>query len=122
MDTLDPSLIDTRVIPSGAARTKVDIRIVYAANGTPSADPDPAEVAVKGVITWHTDPGELRPFEIVPKHASGPGPHPGAKSHPAGDHQELKRGAGSVPGRYPYGIKANGHVLDPDVIIRPNSQ
>jgi hypothetical protein len=122
METLDPSSIDTRVIPSGAARTKVDIRIVYTANGTPSADPDSAEVAVNGVITWRTDPGEQRPFEIVSKQTSGPGPHPGGNSHPAGDHQELKRGAGSVPGRYPYGIKANGHVIDPDVIIRPQAQ
>lgn len=105
----------------------VDIIMKYAADGTPSADPDPAYVRKGGTITWHTDAGVDAPFEIIPKLAwvSERGPEAdvlGLQSHRNNEMnwQEVKIGASLIAGTYHYGIGANGKIVDPDVVIKPN--
>ncbi|GAB3353897.1 hypothetical protein [Lysobacter tyrosinilyticus] len=104
----------------------VDILIEYALDGSPSAHPDPAYVRKGGTITWHTQSGVDAPFEILPKVAwiddRGPSLDVLAlQSHlnHAENWQEVKIGASSIAGTYPYGIRANGITVDPDVVIKP---
>lgn len=103
----------------------VDILILFA-GPTPSADPERAVVRANGVITWHTLPGVDTQFEILPKVAwldeHGPSLDVLAlQSHHNSQEnwQEVKIGASSVAGTYPYGIRANGITVDPDVVIKP---
>ena len=104
----------------------VDILIKYAEDGTPSADPDRAYVRKGGTITWHTEVGVEVPFEILPKVAwideRGPSldvlalqSQPNKEMH----YQQVRIGASSIVGTYPYGIRANGITVDPDVVIKP---
>jgi hypothetical protein len=104
----------------------VDIGIEYAVDGAASAHPEHAMVRRNGTITWHTSPGVDEPFEILPKIAwiadKGPSLDVLAlQSHHNNQEnwQEVRIGASAVPGTYPYGIRANGITVDPDVVIKP---
>lgn len=112
-------------VGGSGAPDSVDILIEYANDGTPSAHPDHALVRRGGVITWHTPAGVNEPFDILPKIAWVPEQAAlealALQSHPnVGENwQEVKINASSVAGTYPYGIRANGITVDPDVVIRP---
>ena len=98
----------------------VYIDISYAVDGTPKASPEDCKVAVGTVITWRDPPDRTTQFNLVFSTAS-----------PAGSDAPLQVAAGSVdsrykvsitaqgaPGRYKYGIQANGRMIDPAIIIR----
>lgn len=98
----------------------VPIAILYGHDGTPSADPDPCEVNEGAMITWRTPDGVTSPFTIIGEKGHTAWGNGGMQlpSHPSGDHQEVKVNAHAAPGRYKYGIEANGHTVDPEIIIK----
>lgn len=98
----------------------VYIDIDYAGNGTPVAVQDPCTVAPGTDITWRGPDGSLIPFEIVFAGAS-PAWHderPSLMSIAVEKRYKVKIQASDKPGRYKYGIKANGKEIDPVIIIR----
>ena len=126
MDTIDSTKIERDGIACPVASLPVNavfIDIVYAADGMPSVrGPQECQVYSGTKITWRTVRGETRPFRLVFK-----------KEHPAED--DGKRDRGRIDGdrfkytvvtekvttriAYTYGIIANGHEVDPVVIIDP---
>lgn len=106
--------IDARWIAANVPPNRKEVWIVFH-GGRPSANPAIAEVAVGGTVIWRTAPDDRTPFEVIPKEMGGEINIP---SHAVGDHQELELGVGNQPGRFRYGIKANGITVDPDVVIR----
>lgn len=109
----------------GGAPDSVDILIEYANDGTPSAHPDHALVRRGGLCIWHTQAGVNTPFDILPKIAWAADESSldvlALHSHDNNQKnwQEVTVNASSVAGTYPYGIRANGITVDPDVVIRP---
>ena len=99
----------------------VTIAIHYDRDGTPSAVPDSCTVDEGAMITWLTAAGMTSPFTITGERGRTAWGGGGMQlpSHPSGDRQEVKVNAHAAPGRYKYGITANGHVVDPEIIIRP---
>ena len=108
---------------ASAAKTSeqpATIAIQYDRDGRPSAVPDSCTVDEGAMITWLTAAGVTSPFTITGdrgRTAWGGGMQ--LPSHPSGDSQEVKVNAHAAPGRYKYGIEANGHVVDPEIIIKP---
>ena len=99
----------------------VTIAIQYDRDGRPSAVPDSCTVDEGAMITWLTTAGVTSPFTITGEPGRTAWGEGGMQlpSHPSGDSQEVKVNAHAAPGRYKYGIKANGHVVDPEIIIKP---
>lgn len=98
----------------------VTIAIQYARDGRPSADPDSTTVDKGAMITWRTAAGVTSPFTITGEKGHKAWGNGGMQlpSHPSGDSQEVKVNAHAAAGKYKYGIEANGHVVDPEIIIR----
>lgn len=101
-----------------APKKQVHLDIAYAADGMPSVTPESCAVAPEGRITWRTAKGETRPFEIVFKG------EPAGKSEGAGVEgdryrKKLKAKKVDVRTEFAYGIRANGHEVDPVIIIDP---
>ena len=121
MTAIMTSPVDAARAPAARVGTQaVTIAIQYDRDGRPSAVPDSCTVDEGAMITWLTAAGVTSPFTIT-----GDRGHPAwgggmqLPSHPSGDSQEVKVNAHAAPGRYKYGIKANGHVVDPEIIIKP---
>ena len=109
---------------ASAAKTSTQpatIAIQYDRDGRPSAVPDSCTVDEGAMITWLTAAGVTSPFTITGEQGRTAWGDGGMQlpSHPSGDSQEVKVNAHAAPGRYKYGIKANGHVVDPEIIIKP---
>jgi len=109
---------------ASAAKTSeqpATIAIQYDHDGRPSAVPDSCTVDEGAMITWLTAAGVTSPFTITGEQGRTAWGDGGMQlpSHPSGDSQEVKVNAHAAPGRYKYGIKANGHVVDPEIIIKP---
>lgn len=106
---------------AGVGTQHVTIEIQYDRDGRPSAAPDSCTVEEGAVITWLTAAGVTSPFTITGERGRTAWGDGGMQlpSHPSGDSQEVKINAHAAPGRYKYGIKANGHVVDPEIIIKP---
>ena len=99
----------------------VTVTIQYDHDGRPSAAPDSRTVDKGAMITWRTAPGVTSPFTITGTRGHAAWGNGGMQlpSHSSGDSQEVKVNAHAAPGRYKYGIEANGHVVDPEIIIKP---
>jgi len=97
----------------------VYIDVKYAPDGTP-LDPGECHVAPGTDVTWQGPEGEPVMFEIrfkatAPLESGERGILPSAES---GGRYKVMRKIAGPPGRYDYGIKANGKELDPAIIIR----
>lgn len=102
----------------GVNRQPVSLLISYApGSGRPSVAMENCTVTAGTVITWQTPPGELRPFEIVYKGAAVGRNEAGV----SGGRYRSRVTAGAVQVRteFRYGIRANGHDVDPAIIVEP---
>jgi hypothetical protein len=108
----DGALCDT------GAKNKVYLDIAYAADGTPSVNPASCTVVSEARITWRTAKGETRPFEIVFKGESA-GSDDGAGVEGDRYRKKLKARKVDATSEFAYGIRANGHEVDPVIIIDP---
>lgn len=114
--TADPDGVACSSDSSGMGA--VFIEIVYASDGTPSSVPDQCHVSQGTPIVFRTVAGEMRGFVIdfptasPGRHLRGPQP-----SGPRGGRQKLDIVADGPLGTYKYDIEANGHIVDPDIII-----
>lgn len=116
-----PALADVRGMKpcpaSGGDQQPVFIELVLR-GGVPEARQKDCSVKSGADVTWVAE----FDFEIVFKGAAplaDGGREPLLSAQAYGHHEKTKKMVGS-PGTYPYGIKANGHVVDPAIIIRPN--
>lgn len=100
------------------AKNKVYLDIAYAADGTPSVTPVACRVVSDARITWRTAKGETRPFEIVFKGESA-GSDDGAGVEGDRYRKKLKAKKVDATSEFAYGIRANGHEVDPVIIIDP---
>lgn len=100
------------------AKNKVYLDIAYAGDGTPSVTPVACRVVSDGRITWRTAKGETRPFEIVFKGESA-GSDDGAGVEGDRYRKKLKAKKVDATSEFAYGIRANGHEVDPVIIIDP---
>ncbi|MFC5568487.1 hypothetical protein ACFPN1_00195 [Lysobacter yangpyeongensis] len=100
--------------PPGSAQ--IDI-VVDTQNGKPKAEPDSAWVSPGGTIKWTC----AEPFEIILKLLWSDERVTRKSNRKTGDQHTLEVTAGSVYGKYSYGIAVNGEEVDPDVIIGPRS-
>jgi hypothetical protein len=93
--------------------------LVDADTGKPKAEPDSAWVAPGGKIVWTS----TVPFEIVLKLLwTGERVTRKSKQNGSGGPQVVEVTAGSVDGKYSYGIAIEGREVDPDVVIGPKGQ
>lgn len=99
---------------------KVFIEIRYDAQGMPAASPESCEVPSGATVTWRGPSDDATAFEIAFKGASPASSDPRGVlgSHKRDDRQVVRRRVDGPPGRYEYGIRANGRELDPAIIIR----
>lgn len=117
-----PAAVDPDGVACGTqdARDRVFVEIRYAADGRPSAHPDECAVDPHTQVTWRGPVGDDEAFAIVFAEGSPAG---------RGEPRELTAGAGEErrsvsivvgdqAGRYKYGIRARGQVVDPAIIIR----
>ena len=102
----------------GAAKVFIEIR--YDAQGMPAASPQSCEIPSGATVTWRGPAGDGTAFEIAFKGASPVSSDPRGVlgSTKRDDRQVVKRRVDGAPGRYDYGIRANGRELDPAIIIR----
>jgi hypothetical protein len=92
--------------------------LVDADTGKPKAEPDSAWVAPGGKIVW-TSPVA---FEIILKLMwSGERISRKSKKVAPDGPDVVEVTAGSINGRYSYGIAIDGEEVDPDVVIGPKS-
>lgn len=98
----------------------VFIEIRYAADGMPSAHPETCEVRRGTVVAWRGPQDASTPFVLHFKGASPVANEPRGSfaSRGEGTSQVVERRLDAPPGRYEYGIRANGKELDPAIIIR----
>lgn len=103
--------------PSTDGRVYVEIR--YAPDGTPSAVPEACNVARGTRITWRGPDDDATPFELdfVVASPAGRGKPLEIRSGNASRRQSVVIVADNAPGRYKYGIRANGITVDPAIII-----
>lgn len=97
----------------------VYIRVSYAADGTPQVSTDECAIRSGTDVTWVGPDDEPVQFRIRFKAAS-PAPD-GAREFDAdktGSTYKVKRTLAGADGSYPYAVIANGHTLDPAIIIR----
>lgn len=101
----------------GAAKVFIEVR--YDAQGLPSASPETCEIPSGATVTWRGPAGDGTPFEIAFKAASPVSTDPRGVlgSTKRDDRQVVRRRMDGAPGRYDYGIRANGRELDPAIII-----
>lgn len=97
----------------------VYVDISYAVDGTPKASPEDCQVKVGTVITWRDPPDRTTQFNLVFSTASPGGPHAPLQVAAASVDNRYKVSitAQGAPGKYKYGIQANGRMIDPAIII-----
>lgn len=120
------------VLLSACATCPDYIEVTYAADGTPVVAPDSCEVKVGATVTWRGPESDKTPFTLrfngdpgsVEKGTPTGGGHIMVIAAPAslevdsegGLHQEVAITAENA-GDYKYDVDANGHSLDPHIII-----
>lgn len=102
------------------ARAKAVYVLIDYNNGVPA--PSPAECMVRPgtKVTWMSETNGATEFEIMFKKAI-PGEDASGKdlkSRMRGGRQKAWMVANQSVGRHDYGIKANGHDIDPAIIIK----
>ncbi|MBB1089389.1 hypothetical protein H4F99_12965 [Lysobacter sp. SG-8] len=113
------------------ASSKVHVRVTFPApGGPPSTSPASCYVTRGTDVYLVTDEGVNVPFAIQFKQAGtslvaadARNPSPGTPgvwegSQAGVNRQALLLEADANPGNYPYNIRANGHTVDPVIIIR----
>ncbi|MFC3717156.1 hypothetical protein ACFONC_13430 [Luteimonas soli] len=118
------------VLLSACATCPDYIEVAYAADGTPVVAPDSCKVKVGATVTWRGPASDQTPFTL--RFDGDPGSV--EKGTPPRDrrsmistsslevesepglHQEVAITAENT-GDYKYDVEANGHVLDPHIII-----
>lgn len=102
-------------VPPGSAQIQIELDGL---TGKPSAVPESAWVSAGGAISWAC----AEPFEIILKLMWANEMVSRRSSNKGGDQHTLEVQAGSIDGRYSYGIKVGDQEVDPDVIIGPRVQ
>ncbi len=119
------------VLLSACATCPEYINVTYAADGTPVVAPDSCKVKIGATVTWRGPESDKTPFTL--RFNGDPGtvekgtPTGGGQSMIAtpaslevdsepGLHQEVTITAENA-GDYKYDVDANGHSLDPHIII-----
>ena len=102
---------------AGTNDKDVSIQILYDDKGVPRAEPASCTVTSEKKVTWQTADGEKRCFELVFKQGQ-PGEDAGSGGKDCDKKIKMKKVDAETA--FPYGIRANGHVVDPEIIIKPN--
>lgn len=99
---------------------EVYVDIVYAVDGTPSANPNKCFVDNGTTVTWRDPPDRTTQFNLVFANSALTGTKGGAlQSSQAADRYKVAAVMQGRPGdSYKYGIQANGKVVDPAIIIK----
>ncbi|QSX77236.1 hypothetical protein [Agrilutibacter solisilvae] len=99
---------------------KVYIDVAYDGSGRPSVTPDECEVDNGTAIVWRTAKDVKGAFEIEfeGESAAGPGAPKRVRSEEKDARQKAQVTSENKVARYKYAIEANGHRVDPAIIIR----
>jgi hypothetical protein len=105
---------------STPAAGAVYLEVGYDATGMPRVDPEICEIDRGTRVSWRGPVAQPVVFEVRFK---GPSPVPQDPrgvlgSTQVGERQRIRRELDGAPGRYDYGVIANGRELDPAIIIR----
>ena len=99
---------------------KVYIDVTYDGSGRPSVTPDSCEVDNGTDIVWRTAQDVIVAFDIdfEGESAAGPDAPKRTKSAESNKRQKVKLTSNNKVARYKYAIEANGHRVDPAIIIK----